>query len=340
MGTFLAASAIPQAVTHDPVLDWLLEPEEPAMRYLTSRDLLTPRPGERALVGLRAEVPTRGWAAKILSRQTAKTYWATKKTCYGPKFTSTIWQLQVLADLGLTRRDARIGNAVDLWFDRHIARDGGFTPWSRVEGKEYRRIHFRHPDRFMKRGHLCTTGNMVRSLIRLGYLRDERVQSAIDWLVDEQYEDGGWDCFGRPNGTLDAWEAMSALAEIPPNRRSSDVKRAILRGAEFSLERRLLHEGDRFERWWWLRYPWHYFYDVLVGLDVLTSLGYGKDPRMAEALDHLESKRLPDGRWNLDSTNGNLVLESRGKPSKMITFLARRVGKRVGGTWERRIEGA
>ena len=314
----------------DPVLAWLLDPSEPAMRYLASRDLVRPRPSERTLARLRAEIPNRGWATKILARQKAKTYWVTKRACYGPKFTATIWQMQVLADLGMTRRDERIGNAVDLWFDRHIARDGAFTPWSRLEGKEYRRIHFRHRDRFMKRGHLCTTGNMVRSLIRFGYLDDERVRSAIDWLVDEQDGDGGWDCFGRPNGTLDAWEAMSAFAEIPPNRRSSDVKRAIERGAEFFLERRLLHEGDRFERWWWLRYPWHYYYDVLVGLDFMTALGNRKDPRMAEALDHLGSKRLPDRRWNLDSTNGNLVIEPRGKPSKMITFLVLRALRRAG----------
>ena len=299
------------------VLAWLLEPSEPAMRYLASRYLLTVRPSERTLARLRAEVPNRGWAATILARQKAKTYWATKRECYGPKFRSTIWQLQVLADFGMSRRDERIANAVDLWFDLHYdPKGGGYSPGPRG-------------DRWF-RSHLCTTGNMVRSLIRFGYLDDERVQSAIRWLVDEQYANGGWDCFGRKDATLDAWEGMSAFADIPPDRRTSDVKRAIEKGAEFCSERRLLHEGAHFERWWWLRYPWHYFYDVLVGLDFMTALGYGKDPRMKEALDHLESKRLPDGRWNLDWTNGNMVVESRGKPSKMITFLALRVLGRAG----------
>lgn len=238
------------------VLDWLLDPSEPAMRYLVSRDLLSPRPGDRALGRLRADVAKGSWAAKIFTRQKAKTYWATKKACYIPKFTATIWQLQVLADLGLSRRDERIANAVELWFDLHRAKDGGYTPWSRRERAQYARTHFRHPDRFMKNGHLCTTGNMVRSLIRFGYLRDERVRSAIDWLVAEQLGDGGWDCFGRPAGTIDAWEAMSAFAEIPSDGRAPDVKRAIERGAEFFLKRRLVHEGGFFEPWWRLRYPW------------------------------------------------------------------------------------
>ena len=306
----------------DPVLAWLVEPSEPAMRYLASRDLLRPRLSERSLARLEAEIPERGWAARILTRQRDRTWWATKKTCYRPKFTSTIWQLQVLADFGLSRRDERIANAVELWFDLHyIRRDGGYSYSVRAKTRSG--------------SHLCTTGNMVRSLVRLGYLDDERVQSAIRWLVGEQYPDGGWDCFGRGRGTMDAWEAMSGLAEVPPDRRSADVRRALGAGAEFFLRQRLLHEGPRYERWYWLRYPWHYHYDVLVGLDFMTALGYGGDPRMREALDHLESKRLPDGRWNLDHTNGDLVIEPRGRPSKMITFLALRALRRAGRTTPR-----
>src|SRR5712664_1582954 len=101
------------------VLDWLLDPSEPAMRYLASRDLLEPRPGTRALSRLQVEIPKRGWAAQILTRQKARTYWAARKACYVPKFIATIWQLQVLADLGLSRRDERIENPVELWFDLH-----------------------------------------------------------------------------------------------------------------------------------------------------------------------------------------------------------------------------
>jgi len=294
-------------------MKWLLEPEEPSMRYLASRDLLTRRPSERGLARLRAAVPTAGWAEHVLERQKNRTWWATARTCYQPKFQSTIWQLQVLADLGLTRRDERIANAVEFWFDLHLARDGAYDP-----------------SRAKARGHLCTTGNMARSLIRLGYLTDERVKSAVRWLVDEQLPDGGWDCFGRPEGTLDAWEAMSALAEIPAAKRRGEVRAATEAGAEFFLDRGLLHEGTRFRRWYLLRYPWHYFYDVLVGLDFMTALGYGDDPRMAEALDHLRSRRGPDGRWALDDTNGDLRLEARNAPSKMITFLARRVLRRAG----------
>jgi hypothetical protein len=207
---------------------------------------------------------------------------------------------------------------VEFFFDLHLARDGGYHPYSRLEPRHYG-----------PRGHLCTTGNMVRSLIRFGYLRDERVESAIDWLIERQLPDGGWDCFWRRHGTLDGWEAMSAFAEIPPARRSSEIRRVINTGANFYLKRRLLHEGKTFNPWYLLRYPWHYFYDVLVGLDFMTALGYGKDHRINEALTHLISKRLADGSWKLGRTNGDLRLETPGEASKMITFLSLRVIKRV-----------
>lgn len=300
----------------DPVISWLLDPREPSMRYLSSRDLLQPRPSQKTLERLRADVPSRGWAAKILAGQREKTWWVTRKTCYQPKFRSTIWQLQVLADLGLGCKDERISNAVEFFLNLHLAKDGGYSPYGR-SGLN------------VPRGHLCTTGNMVRSLIRFGYLNDERVQSAIRWLVDKQKPDGGWDCFGRRHGTLDAWEAMSAFAEIPPIRRSSALRQAIEAGANFFLRRRLLHEGKPFKRWYWLRYPWHYFYDVLVGLDFITALSYGRAQRTKEAFEHLLSKRRVDGCWNLDHTNGDLRLETPGRPSKMITFLSLRAIKRV-----------
>ena len=297
----------------DRVLGWLLEPEQPAMRYLASRDLRSPRPGQAALDRLRDEVPKRGWAHDILARQKRRTYWYRATNGYLPYYRATIWHLQVLADLGMTRSDRRIAKAVEWWLDLHTAEDGGFTP--RAGG--------------FHRGHLCTTGNMVHSLIRFGYLRDDRIRAGIDWLVDHQLKDGGWDCYWRGKGNLDSWEALSAFAEIPPARRSSDVREAIRRGSEFFLQRRLLHEGRRYPPWLWLRYPWHFFYDVLVGLDFLTALGKGKDPRLGEALRHLASRRRPDGRWTLSSNNWYPHLETPGKPSKMITFLALRVGDRL-----------
>lgn len=300
------------AISEKSILAWLLEPAEPSMRYLTSRDLVRPRPSRQELERLRAEIPGRGWAAGILARQQERTWWERKDTCYWPRSRGTYWSLDVLADLGLSRDDERVANAVEHMLRTHLAPDGGFSPWGPP-----------------KPSHFCSTGIMVRTLLHLGYLDDPRTWGGIDWLLATQLEDGGWDCRAPPESTLDAWEAMAAFAAIPPGRRTRDVRESIRRGAEFYLSRRLLHEGPRYARWYDLHYPWHYWYDVLVGLDCLTALGHGADPRAREALDLLRSKRLPDGRWALDAVNGKLRLESQGQPSKMMTFLALRVLRRV-----------
>jgi hypothetical protein len=91
------------------------------------------------------------------------------------------------------------------------------------------------------------------------------------------------------------------------------------------------------------------YYDLLVGLDILTALGYGDDPRLGFALDLLRKKRRPDGRWNLDAVQPDpyaetveyykdhrgqlpvpLTFEEVGQPSKMITLRALTVLSRVG----------
>lgn len=293
------------------MLAWLLEAREPSMRFLASRDLLEPRPNADALRELQDAVPAGGWAASLLSRQRERTWWERKDTCYWPKVRGTYWSLEVLADLGLTREDDRIANAVEHMLRLHISPDGGFSPLGPP-----------------KPSHFCSTGIVARTLLQLGYVDDARTWGAIDWLLDAQLPDGGWDCRPPRHGTLDAWEAMAAFAAIPVARRTPEVRAASARGAEFFLSRGLLHEGAPYPRWSQLHYPWHYWYDALVGLDFLTALGYGADSRLEAALALLRSKRLPDGRWNLEGANGDLRLERQGRPSKMITFLALRVLRR------------
>lgn len=298
-------------VADDPVMTWLLEPSEPAVRYLASRDLVHARP--KVLASMRNAIADRGWAAAILSRQEERTWWDRADTCYWPRQHGTYWCLAVLADLGLTREDDRIANAVEHMLRIHLAPDGGFSPYGPPEPSHY-----------------CSTGIMVRTLLQLGYVDDPRTRRGVDWLIAAQLPEGGWDCRPPWKSTLDAWEAMAAFASIPPANRTSEVKGAIQRGAEFYLSHRLLHEGPAYPRWSQLHYPWHYWYDVLVGLDFLTALGYAKDARLDEALTLLRSKRGPDGRWRLEGTNGDLRLERQGRPSKMLTFLGLRVLRRTG----------
>jgi hypothetical protein len=231
-----------------------------------------------------------GLAATLLMFQSGDGHWATGGTSaeelYWPKYVATNWNAIVLADLGMTRSDARIRRTAELIMDRWSQRGGDLSG---------------------RTGEICVTGNAVRTLIRFGYLDHPVVQRSIARIVRSQKADGGWHCFPSRTGTLDGWEGLAALAEIPVKARKEPVRRSIERGAEFYLRHHLMEEGRaRYAPWHRIHYPNHYFYDVLVGLRILARLGYGKDPRMARALRWLGSKRARDGTWSLDAAHPDL----------------------------------
>lgn len=133
----------------------------------------------------------------------------------------------------------------------------------------------------------------------LGFAEDRRVRKLFAWLLEDQREDGGWNCSQGTPGTLDVWEPLAAFAALPRTARSAEMERSIARGAEFYLKRGLLREGRPYSPWTRTHYPNYYFYDFLVGLEVLTRLGYGGDRRLKPALSILKKTRRGDGRWLL-----------------------------------------
>ena len=314
------------------VLDWLLEADQPAVRYLALQELVGKPEGDPEVEAAKDSIPKRGWAAEVLARQDPEGWWVGPESLYRPKYLSTNWMLLVLSDFGLTKEDPRISKACDLWIHRYARPDGGFA----IERD--------------KKAHLCTTGNMARALVRFGYADHPAVKAAFEWLVEHADKNGGWSCFGSGRN-LDSWEPMSAFAAYPRSKWTAAMKRTMEAGAEFYLQRELHRQGDPYEPWYRFHYPNHYYYDLLVGLDFMTALGYGDDPRLKHALDRLKEKRRADGRWNLDAIHPDLEgsmadwfakhpkqapvpfgLEAVGKPSKMITLRAMIVLERLGQT--------
>src|SRR5262249_58696577 len=73
-------------------------------------------------------------------------------------------------------------------------------------------------------------------------------------------------------------------------------------------------------------FPYYWHYDVLRALDYFRRSGADPDPRMAEAVAVVRSKRQPDGRWLLDRIHPGRVyfdLEGGvGPPSRWNTLRA------------------
>jgi hypothetical protein len=167
------------------VLDWLLEENEPSLRYYTLTQLLDRPESDPEVASTYAMIAKRGWAADLLSKQSAGGWWVTDESLYRPKYTATNWMLLVLADLGLTQADTRIRKACELWIERFAKSDGGFGTDNATKSE------------------LCLVGNTARALIQFGYADHSKVRSGLDWLVREQKENGGWHCWGK-NGVIDA----------------------------------------------------------------------------------------------------------------------------------------
>jgi hypothetical protein len=311
------------------VIDWLLEANEPSMRYLALTQLMGRGNRDEEVMEAKASIGRVGWAASLLSRQDRRGWWASPESLYRPKYISTNWMLLVLADLGMTKEDPRIGTACDGWIKSFAKKDGGFG----MDGS--------------KSSHLCVVGNTARALVKMGYVDHPSVRSSFKWMVKNANKNGGWSCFGSGRN-LDSWEPMSAFAAYPRQKWTKGMNVVVEKGAEFFLQRELHIQGDDYPPWYRFHYPVHYYYDMLVGLDFMTALGFGDDRRLGFALSLLKKKRLSDGRWKLDAIHPDveggmaewyskhptkvptpLALEKVGEPSKMITLRALQVLNRI-----------
>jgi hypothetical protein len=241
----------------------------------------------------------------------------------------------LLAELAVPADD-RIMAEVERFLNLHQLESGSFACPSKLEEQGKR---WDEP---------CLTGNMIRTLITLGYANDRRVKKAIDWLPVQQLEDGGWNC-DYPEKKVKHGSFMSTIeplwgySEIPRSKWTRRMKRSVENGAEFLLMHHLYksdnhHWRDTYPFFTRLHFPMYYFYDVLHGLRVLTKLGYADDERTRSAVHVLLSKRRPDGRWNLEGDwfreadkpsperrKAPVKVEEIGKPSKWVTLNAFKV---------------
>jgi hypothetical protein len=310
-------------------LAWLLEEDQPSVRYRTLTQLLDRPEDDPDVVAARREIPHKGWVAEILRERDPGGWWIAPESLYRPKYVSTNWRMLVLADLGASRDHPPVRKSAELWIARSALKGGGIG--GNAAGS----------------GHLCYTGNFARAIFQLGYGDDPRLVRAFEWLAEQADPKGGWSCFGSGRN-LDSWEALSAFAVYPRDRWTPAMQESVARGCEFFLERELYRQGARYAPWYRFHYPVHYYYDLLVGLDLLTALGYGRDPRLGAALEVLRSRQRPDGRWALDAVHPDVegaiatwfathpkdrptpwALEAVGAPSKMITLRALNVLRRV-----------
>jgi len=321
------------------VLNWLLEKENPSVRYYTLTELLEKKQGDSKVEEAKEQIMKTGVIPKILSKQNPKGYWGIEEDFYiRSKYKGTVWSLIILAELGADGTYKKVKNACEFILkNSQNPKSGGFSyaKASSGGGVESKIIP-------------CLTGNMVWSLIRFGYIDDTRVQNGIKWILNYQRFDDGkqnlpknWpykshkSCFGKHSCHMGVVKSLKALAEIPKNKRNKEIKNKINQGVEYILIHHIYKKSHNLLKiskpsWLQLGFPHMYQCDILEILDILTRLGYN-DERMRDAINIVISKQNKDGKWVLERTfNGRFQvdIERKNKPSKWITFNALKVLKR------------
>ena len=305
------------------VLDWLLD-SDPAIRWQVLRDLL--QTTAEVVAAERSRVATEGWGARLLALQGEDGQWA-GGACFpargaqdsgedqGQPWTSTLPTLQLLHDFGIDPSSDRVRRAVTLVRDRCRWEHAG-QPFFRGEVEP------------------CINGRTVT----LGVYFDQEVDSVVARLLDDQLEDGGWNCEAE-NGsvrssfatTINVLEGL--LAHERATGGSPESVAARRRGEEYLLERRLFRRKSTGEivspAWLQFSFPVRWQYDVLRALEYFRSTGDMPDARMDEAIHLLRSKQRPDGVWLLENTHPGKVHfeleDGDNRPSRWNTLRAMRV---------------
>lgn len=320
-------------LTDQKTLDWLLEKENPSVRFFTLTKLLGASENDRDVVATKSDIYRSGVVPAILSQQDEKGYWGEPDNFYTDKYRGTVWQLIILAELGCGADNGQIRRACEFMLENSQDREsGGFSMHRSVTSGGGR-----HSEVIP-----CLTGNMVWSLLRLGYARDERVEKGIEWICAYQRADDGvpeastgWPydryemCWGRHSCHMGVIKALKALSAISLRERNGRRDEKIVLLAEYLLAHHIYkrsHDLEKVSKPGWLKFgfPLMYQTDALEIAGILTDL-HCHDPRMCEALELIRSKQTPEGRWNLENTfNGRMIrnIEVKGKASKWITLKA------------------
>ena len=294
-------------------LEWLLE-GDPSIRWQVERDLLDAP--EETWKTTQATVTTEGWGARFLAERSESGLWASG--LYSPKWTSTTYTLLQLFRMGLPRDNQSAVSSVGILLDAQI--------WMFGRGERQVRDD-------------CVAG-FALSLSSWFTIDDQRRESLLAGILDQQLPDGGWNCrTARRNDvthssfhtTINVLEGLREYV-ISGGRQSSDVERAESSAREFFCAHNLYrshrnrHVPD--ERMTRLPFPPRWHHDILRGLDYFRAADAHRDERLADPVDVLVGYCRDDGTWPIHANYGGKVwftMEGGRSPSRWNTLRALRV---------------
>jgi hypothetical protein len=327
-------------------VSWLLESENPGVRYLALRDLMGLSDENAELRSARKRAHKEGPITEILDNMEKEGYWVKAGPGYNPKYLSTVWSIILLAQLGASiHEDKRIEQACKYLIDHALTEGGQFTAIS--SGAPSGTID-------------CLQGNLCWSLMEMGY-DHPRLPSAYEWMARTVTGDGiapkeekeaqvryfAYKCgptfaCGGNNKLPCAWggcKVMMAFSKWPVKRQTPLVRKAIKQGADYffhvdpaTADYPHGSTDKPSSNWWKFGFPVFYVSDILQIAEALAGLGYGKDRRLVNTMKIVREKQDENGRWLMEyDYNGKTWVDFgiKKKPNKWVTLRALKVLKAV-----------
>ncbi|MFC1671486.1 prenyltransferase/squalene oxidase repeat-containing protein, partial [Spirochaetota bacterium] len=306
------STMIKKYLTTNPI-QWLLENNDPIIRYLTLRDIVQKDyDREYNIIFQSKQIQTllKSGTSGIMGN----------KNNYDIYYKGSMWYFAESIEMGMDKRTEQVDKTAQYITETSQLESGGFTlNWKpKVEAA-------------------CRTGDMVKYLILAGY-NDDRVEKGIHWILEHQRHDGGW--LHCPLGsTCDIIKLMLFNKSGSGLKRESNTcinscfyatiacsmalvhyenkhDEALKKAANFFLKRSLYlnskNEPIKPKRFWnsdfrLLGYPVLNQYDILYGMNFISEAGYFKDSRTVDAFNLIMSKQNPDGSWNLENAQTGML---------------------------------
>ncbi len=328
------------------IIQWLMEDNNPPVKYLTQTNLLEVDSSKSDVVAIKNKINNYEPIAEILNKQIDSSYWFDKgKTKNYKKYLGSFWQVIFLSELH-AQKNEQIENGIEHIYSTGQSSNGGFSMTGTNRGAI-----------------TCLTANIVRALYFFGYGEDERTKKAVKFLLAKIEDGEGLICYPLTsliqNCFMTIPKVIHALGSIPVNERTSRVQKGIDHCVKLLLDnniykyvpeenkewlkyitdnnlkgQQLFEERNKFldkyptitkiakPGWTKFGFPLNYNSDILDAMRSLAAVDQKYSTEMDQAIEILKSKST-EGKWLLEKQYKSPMhtqIEKYKKESKWITY--------------------
>ncbi len=206
---------------------WLLERENPSIRYWTLIDILDRPESDPEVQDARSAIPQQALVKELFALQHPEGYWGEDET-KPHTAQGTLTALTLLHRLGVVPCE-RIAAGCDSFLKNCQHECGGFSMTKRLRSGIFP----------------CTTGEHLSFLVYFGMGDDPRLRAAFAFLIQAMAGDDALDCgrYAHRDCLWGAIAALNGLAVLPAGLRSAQSERVVKRLADALLEAPYDFEG-------------------------------------------------------------------------------------------------